>query len=246
MNCTINDINLTFDQNSRLRTTIGRVTGFDIKKAYVLASFLQDQKFKKYLLDNITENDILKDNNVDFNNFTENDYVKLNQNKLGALLNTYYIEHYFSVNNSKTNKGLGNLSGFTSASAKTIAKNYTASLIIDAYYEEFGKANPKKPKDIILDVNEQILTTFFERVARFAEDVSFTDGHSKEAKDYAKKYIELNQSIKELYNKNEQDYNDRNFQIADKNNKAVKIENLKKEIKQFNKGDENYNRILTL
>ena len=244
MNCTINDINLTFDQNSRLRTTIGRVTGFDIKKAYVLASFLQDQKFKKYLLANITENDVLKDNNVDFKNFTENDYVKLNQNKLGALLNTYYIEHYFSVNNSKTNKGLGNLSGFTSASAKTIAKTHTANLIIDAYYEEFGKANPKKAKDIILAVNEQILTTFFERVARFAEDVSVTDGHSKEAKDYAKKYIELNQSIKELYDKNKEENNNRNFSISDKKTKIAKIEGLKKDIKQFKEGDDNYKRIL--
>lgn len=244
MNCTINDINLTFDQNSRLRTTIGRVTGFDIKKAYVLASFLQDQKFKKYLLANITENDVLKDNNVDFKNFTENDYVKLNQNKLGALLNTYYIEHYFSVNNSKTNKGLGNLSGFTSASAKTIAKTHTANLIIDAYYEEFGKANPKKAKDIILAVNEQILTTFFERVARFAEDVSVTGGHSKEAKDYAKKYIELNQSIKELYDKNKEENNNRNFSINDKKTKIAKIESLKKDLKQFKEGDDNYKRIL--
>ena len=244
MNCTINDINLTFDQNSRLRTTIGRVTGFDINKAYVLASFLQDQKFKKYLLANITENDVLKDNNVDFKNFTENDYIKLNQNKLGALLNTYYIEHYFSVNNSKTNKGLGNLSGFTSASAKTIAKTHTANLIIDAYYEEFGKANPKKAKDIILAVNEQILTTFFERVARFAEDVSVTDGHSKEAKDYAKKYIELNQSIKELYDKNKEENNNRNSSISDKKTKIAKIESLKKDLKQFKEGDDNYERIL--
>lgn len=244
MNCTINDINLTFDKSNRLRTTIGRVTGFDIKKAYVLASFFQDQNFKKYLLENLTENDIIKDNNVDFKNFTENDYVKLNQNKLGALLNTYYIEHYFSVNNSKTNKGLGNLNGFTSASAKTTAKIYTGNLIVDKYYTELGKVERKKPGDIIREVNDEILNTFYERVAKFAEDVDSTNDHSKEAKEYAKKYKELNASIKELYDKNKQDYDNRNFQIADKNNKNIKIENLKKEIKQFKKGDENYNRIL--
>ena len=51
MKCTINDINLSFDKDNRIRKTILRVTGHDADKAYVLASFLYDAGFKQFLLE---------------------------------------------------------------------------------------------------------------------------------------------------------------------------------------------------
>lgn len=65
MNCTINDLNLSFDKDNRLRTTIGRVAGWSVDKAYVLASFLQDESFKKYLSKMLTDKDIIGGTAVD-------------------------------------------------------------------------------------------------------------------------------------------------------------------------------------
>ena len=122
MNCTINDLNLSFDKDNRLRTTIGRVTGWNIDKAYVLASLLQDSKFKSYLSKHLNAKDILSGANVDLNNIQDSDYVNINQNKLGSILNAYYLDTYHNINNSKTNKAFGQLVGFSSSTAKKLAK----------------------------------------------------------------------------------------------------------------------------
>ena len=131
MNCTISDLNLSFDKDNKLRSTIGRVTGWDINKAYIFAAQLQSPAFKKYLSLNLTENDIHKDATVDINNIQDSDYVNIDQNKLGSLLNAYYLEHYHSVDNTKTNKAMGRLMGFSSSTAKKVAKEYIADEIIE-------------------------------------------------------------------------------------------------------------------
>lgn len=122
MKCTINDVNLSFDEENRLRETIFRVSKTDTNKAVVLAGLLNNADFKKFLLENITDGDILKGETVLFNLFTNKDYVKLNQNKLGSLLNDFYKDTYLSVDNSRTVKGMGRLDGFTSAAAKQLVR----------------------------------------------------------------------------------------------------------------------------
>ena len=147
MKCTINDLNLSFDKEGRLRKTIMRVSKTDSNKATALAGFLVNADFKKFLLENITDDDVLQGETISFNLFTNNDYVKINQNKLGSLLADFYNNTYLSVDNSKTIKGMGRLDGFTSASAKTVAKNYTATLLIDEYRKELVK-NPKLEENL--------------------------------------------------------------------------------------------------
>ena len=200
MKCTINDINLSFDKDNRIRKTILRVTGHDADKAYVLASFLYDAGFKQFLLENITKDDVLKGETISFDNMSINDFVKLKQNKFGSLLNLYYIEHYHSVDNSKTKKGLGRLNGFTSASAKTVAKNYNASLLITEYRKEFSKPKDKrrKPLEIIAEVNKQMLNTFYDRTNDFARFIINDNSFSQEAKEYANKYLEILKEINEV------------------------------------------------
>ena len=200
MKCTINDINLSFDKDNRIRKTILRITGHDADKAYVLASFLYDAGFKQFLLENITKDDVLKGETISFDDMSINDFVKLKQNKFGSLLNLYYIEHYHSVDNSKTKKGLGRLNGFSSASAKTVAKNYNASLLIEEYRKEFGKPKDKrrKPLEIIAEVNKQILNTFYNRTNDFARFIINDDSFSQEAKEYANKYLEVLREINEI------------------------------------------------
>lgn len=201
MNCTINDLNLSFDKDNRLRTTIGRVAGWSVDKAYVLASFLQDESFKKYLSKMLTDKDIIGGAAIDLKNITDNDYININQNKLGSLLNVYYIDHYHSVNNSKTNKALGRLNGFSSGTAKTVGLNYTADRIIDKYYDEFGKAKPKKSQEIIAEVINDIEHELYKQVNLFANDVISSDKYSKAARDYAQKFINIIKRIEENNNK---------------------------------------------
>lgn len=200
MKCTVNDLNLSFDKDNKLRTTIGRVTGWDINKAYVLAAQLQNSAFKKYLSENLTENDILKGADVDINNITEADYVNINQNKLGSLLNAYYLRTYHSVNNTKTNKAMGRLMGFSSSTAKKIAKDYVADMIISRYQSELNKPrNVRKSNgEILQEVHKEIRSQFLRRADDFAKNVLSTDKYSNEAKEYAQKYLDIIDKINQV------------------------------------------------
>ena len=200
MKCTVNDLNLSFDKDNKLRTTIGRVTGWDINKAYVLAAQLQNSSFKKYLSENLTENDILKGATVDINNITEADYVNINQNKLGSLLNAYYLRTYHSVNNTKTNKAMGRLMGFSSSTAKKVAKDYVADMIISRYQSELNKPrNVRKSNgEILQEVHKEIRSQFLRRADDFAKNVLSTDKYSSEAKEYAQKYLDIIDKINQV------------------------------------------------
>lgn len=200
MKCTVNDLNLSFDKDNKLRTTIGRVTGWDINKAYVLAAQLQNSAFKKYLSENLTENDILKGAAVDINNITEADYVNINQNKLGSLLNAYYLRTYHSVNNTKTNKAMGRLMGFSSSTAKKVAKDYVADMIISRYQSELNKPRNirKSNGEIIQEVHKEIRSQFLKRADDFAKNVLSTNKYSNEAKEYAQKYLDIIDKINQV------------------------------------------------
>ena len=233
MNCTVNDINLSFDKENRLRDTIMRVSKTDSNKAVVLAGFLVNADFKKFLLKNITNDDILQGETISFNLFTNNDYIKINQNKLGSFLVDFYKNTYLSVDNSKTIKGMGRLDGFTSAAAKKIAKTHTASMLIDEYRKELIK-DPKsrrKPLEIIADVNRKITNTFYDRVDDFTKYLLGKENASQRAKDMAQQYIELNNKLNEINKLNQDD----NSWIEANQNRKEELENqIKNYIKEAN------------
>lgn len=233
MNCTVNDINLSFDKENRLRDTIMRVSKTDSNKAVVLAGFLVNADFKKFLLENITNDDILQEETISFNLFTNNDYIKIKQNKLGSFLVDFYKNTYLSVDNSKTIKGMGRLDGFTSAAAKKIAKTHTASMLIDEYRKELIK-DPKsrrKPLEIIADVNRKITNTFYDRVDDFTKYLLGKEDASQRAKEIAQQYIELNNKLNEINKLNQDD----NSWIEANQNRKEELENqIKNYIKEAN------------
>lgn len=234
MKCTINDVNLSFDEGGRLRETIFRVSKTDTNKAVVLAGLLNNADFKKFLLENITDGDILKGETVLFNLFTNKDYVKLNQNKLGSLLNDFYKDTYLSVDNSRTVKGMGRLDGFTSAAAKTVGKNYTASLIINEYRKELVK-DPKarrKPLQIIADVNDKMLDTFYNRINDFTTYLINKDTSPNRTKEMAQQYLEFVNKLNEINELNKQD----NELLQTLQNRKDELE---KQIKKYNADGKN-------
>lgn len=192
MNCTATSVNLSFDKDNRLSSTLSRVSKADTNKRMVLAALLLNNDFKKYLLDNITISDIRNEEVVDFDNFTENDYYKINQNKLGSLLDAYYKDNFHVIDNSTTDKGSGKLSGFRTASAKTVARNYTATILVDEYAKDAKKPKNERRKtiEIIAAVNDKILGTFYDRATAFATQVKNDNSFSKEDKALAKKYLD--------------------------------------------------------
>lgn len=192
MNCTATGVNLSFDKDNRLSSTLSRVSKADTNKRMVLAALLLNNDFKKYLLDNITISDVLNGEIVDFDNFTENDYYKINQNKLGALLDSYYKDNFHVIDNSTTDKGNGKLSGFRTASAKTVARNYTATILVDEYAKDAKKPKNERRKtiEIVAAVNNKILGTFYDRATAFATQVKNDNSFSKEDKALAKKYLD--------------------------------------------------------
>lgn len=192
MNCTATGVNLSFDKDNRLSSTLSRVSKTDTNKRMVLAALLLNDEFKKYLLDNITISDVRNEEIVDFDNFTENDYYKINQNKLGSLLDAYYKDNFHVIDNSTTDKGNGKLSGFRTASAKTVARNYTATILVDEYAKDAKKPKNERRKtiEIIAAVNDKILGTFYDRATAFATQVKNDNSFSKEDKALAKKYLD--------------------------------------------------------
>ena len=192
MDCTVTGVNLSFDKDNRLSSTLSRVSKADTNKRMVLAALLLNNDFKKYLLDNITISDIRNEEVVDFDNFTENDYYKINQNKLGSLLDAYYKDNFHVIDNSTTDKGSGKLSGFRTASAKTVARNYTATILVDEYAKDAKKPKNERRKtiEIVAAVNDKILGTFYDRATAFAIQVKNDNSFSKEDKTLAKKYLD--------------------------------------------------------
>ena len=224
MNCTISDLNLSFDKDNKLRSTIGRVTGWDINKAYIFAAQLQSPTFKKYLSLNLTENDIHKGTTVDINNIQNSDYVNIDQNKLGSLLNAYYLEHYHSVDNTKTNKAMGRLMGFSSSTAKKVAKEYVADEIIDKYQIELNKPreNRKETEVILNEVRDKINDEFYKRADDFATNILSTDKYSNNAKNYAQHY-------KDVVDKGTQavtEYNTENKWLNNANTRLIEMESV--------------------
>ena len=229
MKCTINDLNLSFDKDNKLRTTIGRVSGWNIDKAYMLAAQLQSDDFKKYISENLTDNDILKDATVDINNITDADYVNIKQNKLGSLLNAYYLRTYHSVNNTKTNKAMGRLMGFSSSTAKKLAKDYIADMIIDVYQLELNKPKSRRRgyDKIIPEIINKVRKEFIERADDFANNIINTDKYPKEAKDYAQKYIDIVDKLNSIDNelKSEDEWlSSMNAQIQTYKNRPLTVE----------------------
>lgn len=208
MNCVITGVSISNDVNDRLAKTVASVAKADNTMANVLSALLNNDanvEFKMYLWNHLEEGDFLKDSNVDISNFstfTNKDYVNIKQNKLAKLLREFYQYKYPSVNNSKTNKAEGNLNGFLTGSAKSLAKTETAKLIIEEYGKDmFLPKNKRRDRYVILkEVNRRILDEFYNRVNNYVTEISNPDNtnYNESAGENINKYFNILDRIKEL------------------------------------------------
>lgn len=208
MNCVITGVSISNDVDNRLAKTVATVAKTDNTKANILSALLNNDanvEFKWYLWNHLTENDFLKDSNININDltaFTNKDYVNIKQNKLAKLLNDFYEYKYPSVNNSKTNKAEGSLNGFLTGSAKSLAKTETAKLIIEEYGKDmFLPKNKRRDRYVILrEVNKRILNEFYNRVNNYIAEINNPDNtnYNKNAIEDINKYLNILDRIKEL------------------------------------------------
>ena len=208
MNCVITGVSISNDVDNRLAKTVATVAKTDNTKANILSALLNNDanvEFKWYLWNHLTENDFLKDANIDINDltaFTNKDYVNIKQNKLAKLLNDFYEYKYPSINNSKTNKAEGSLNGFLTGSAKSLAKTETAKLIIEEYGKDmFLPKNKRRDRYTILkEVNKRILNEFYNRVNNYIAEINNPDNtnYNKNAIEDINKYLNILDRIKEL------------------------------------------------
>ena len=208
MNCVITGVSISNDVDNRLTKTVATVAKTDNTKANILSALLNNDanvEFKWYLWNHLTENDFLKDSNVNINDltaFTNKDYVNIKQNKLAKLLNDFYEYKYPSINNSKTNKAEGSLNGFLTGSAKSLAKTETAKLIIEEYGKDmFLPKNKRRDRYVILrEVNKRILNEFYNRVNNYIAEINNPDNtnYNKNAAEDINKYLNILDRIKEL------------------------------------------------
>ena len=208
MNCVITGINLSYDVNDKLAKTVVKVAKADKTMTNILSALLNNNnnaEFRMYLYNHLEQEDFIKDANIDisdFNNFSNKDYVNINQNKLAKLLRDFYEYKYPSVNNSKTNKAEGSLNGFLTGSAKSLAKNETAKLIINEYNKEINLPKNKRRNryDILKEVNRQILEEFYNRVNNYINEISdpANTNYNKNAADNIEQYFNILDKIKEL------------------------------------------------
>ena len=208
MNCVITGVSISNDIDNRLAKTVATVAKTDNTKANILSALLNNDanvEFKWYLWNHLTENDFLKDSNININDltaFTNKDYVNIKQNKLAKLLNDFYEYKYPSINNSKTNKAEGSLNGFLTGSAKSLAKTETAKLIIEEYGKDmFLPKNKRRDRYVILkEVNKRILNEFYNRVNNYIAEINNPDNtnYNKNAVEDINKYLNILDRIKEL------------------------------------------------
>lgn len=144
MECFEFGVTINNDTNDRLLNSVEYVAGFDLKKAKVLAGYVNSQEF----LDFCKQSDKFDSNK----SLAEN-----NQNIVRSLLRKYWREHHKDILESAAKKQAEELQGFSSVRAKDEAIENTASVISRTYYDIKGKnANTGKKIDRIQVINRSI------------------------------------------------------------------------------------------
>lgn len=174
------------DVNQKLAKSVDFVAGSDFTKAQILVGYFGTKEFQDYIAKETGESDVLK----------------VNANTLRRLLESYFVARHNSITNSVNKKNADALSGFTSAKAKSIAKDHSANLIIDTYYSEVSKPKGDRMsnKQIINNVSKRIGKVFNnEVVAPFIAELNTRTDISKVTKDNLSKVAQMNNQINDLF-----------------------------------------------
>lgn len=184
MNCTQYGFNIQGDVNGKLAKSVDAVAGHDYTKAQVLAGYFGTEDFSRY---------IKQETGLD-------DYLSVNANTMRKLLGSFFVSRHNSITNTINKKNADTLNGFSSAKAKSIAKDHTANLIIETYYTEINKPkNERLTKDaIIREVSKVINTNFNSKVAVPLIKRLTVENNNKEALSIIEKASAINAQIKQL------------------------------------------------
>lgn len=166
MSCIQFDFSITNDKGDKLRKSVERVAGTDSVKAVVLASYFENPDFISY-----------------FEKETgTTDFISVNGNTIYSLLNKFFKGEVVRVENDINKRTIDSLNGFTSNRAKAIAKDHTANVLLDIYYNELNK-----PKEQRLNRNQIIKKTSSTIVNNFTKNyanVLLEELYAKEPKKF--------------------------------------------------------------
>lgn len=184
MSCTQYGFTIQGDINDKLAKSVDAVAGVDYTKAQVLAGYFGTEGFAQYI-----------EQETGLRN-----YVDVNANTMRRLLNSFFVSRHNSINNTINKKNADTLNGFSSAKAKTIAKDHTANLITESYYNEINKPkNERITRDaMIREVSKSINNTFNSKVVVPLIKRLKVENNNKEALSIIDKASAVNADIKGL------------------------------------------------
>ena len=219
MSCIEYGVTIIGDENDRLLRSVNHVAGFDSAKRNIVAGYLSDNDFLSYMQ---KETGIEKP-------------LEVNANTLRRLLNSYYMQKHIDVENSINKKNANAINGFSSAKAKSIAKDHTANLVLDKYYYEVTKpkdqrlTRPQILKSIMKDIEDNFNKLYAVPLIKRLQEQNL-------AKDYIEKARNVNNDIKRAnteYNKLSNTLKETN-DITEQNNIKSKLRELKEELNTLN------------
>jgi len=184
MSCIEYGFTIQGDVDNKLARSVEYVAGADYTKATILASYFGTEDFAQYV-EQETET---------------RDYANVNANTMRRLLGSFFVSRHNSINNTINKKNADTLNGFSSAKAKTIAKDHTANLIIESYYNEINKPKADRiGKDaIIREVSKTINNHFNSKVAVPLIKRVQAENTNKAALSLIEKASAINAQIKDL------------------------------------------------
>ena len=165
MSCNQHGFSINNDNaNKTLEKLVLRVAGSDTQKAIILAGYINSNEFLGFVKSSPNVSDAVEK------------LLDVNLNTLEQLLNSYFIsKHPGSIMHTVMHGDGSELSGFNTASAKSLAKSYVNSLLNDAYYQEFTKpkgtrlSKPDIIKKVIKEINvyfnKSVSAPFLKRLA---------------------------------------------------------------------------------
>mgnify|MGYP006982716862 CR=1 FL=1 len=174
MNCIITDFNVYDDVDNVIKKLINRVSKSNISESLKILTYFDSASntdFRQFVLDNLVDNNKEKYNIKSIEDLTNSKIAEINQNTLESLIRSYYIKQNPNAALTVRKNDYMGLDGFTSFTARSTAKAYTALKIINIYNSDvLSKNRNLELKDAIKNI---IKREFFEQyVPNFAKIVS--------------------------------------------------------------------------
>ena len=184
MSCTQYGFTIQGDVNNKLAKSVDIVAGYDSTKRDILAGYFGTEDFTRY----VEQETGLKN------------YVDVNANTMRRLLGSFFVSRHNAIVNGINKKNADALNGFSSATAKSIAKDHTSNIIIDTYDKEISKPKTERFSkiNIIREVSKIINTNFNIKVAVPLIKQLKVENTNKEALAIIEKVSNINDEIKRL------------------------------------------------